>query len=408
MNEGLKKYFRGDAVIWGVIIALSIISLLAVYSATGTLAYKNQHGNTAYYVMKHFTFQLVGLFIIYVTHLIPYKYYSRLSSLFLLISIPLLGATLVFGRHINDASRWLTLPGIGFSFQSSDFAKLALIMYLAKVLSQKQEEIKDLKKAFLPLIIPVALVSVLILPANFSTAAILFATCIVLMFVGRVSIKHLLALAGIGIVMLGLFIALMLAFNQKMRIETWVNRIENFVGIGDSKNQDDNFQVAQAKMAIANGGILGKGPGNSVQRNFLPQAFSDFIYAIIIEEYGVIGGIIVLILYLWLMFRAGMIVRKLDRTFPAFLAIGLLLLVVFQAMINMAVATSLFPVTGQTLPLVSRGGSSILFTCFAMGIVLSISRGQDIELLEPITNADDNNNITENTNNPNNNEGGNE
>jgi cell division protein FtsW len=389
MTENLKKYFKGDAVIWGVIVTLSIISLLAVYSATGTLAYKNQDGNTAYYVMKHFTFQFIGLMIIFVTHLIPYKYYSKLSQLFLYLSVPLLGLTLVFGRHINDASRWLTLPGVGFTFQTSDFAKLALVMFLARMLSTKQEEIKDFKKAFLPLIIPVAIICGLILPANFSTAAILFAASIVLMFIGRVNFKHLLALAGVGIVLLALFIALMYAINQKGRIETWVNRIENFVGIGNG-DSDDNFQVEQSKMAIANGGIIGKGPGNSVQRNFLPQPFSDFIYAIIVEEYGLIGGIFILILYLWLMFRAGIIIRKLDRTFPAFLAIGLILLIVFQAMINMAVATSLFPVTGQTLPLVSRGGSSMLFSCFALGIVLNISRGQKAESLEPITNETDN------------------
>jgi cell division protein FtsW len=401
MAESLKKYFKGDAVIWGVIIALSIISLLAVYSATGTLAYQKAHGNTAYYVMKHFTFQFIGLIIIFVTHLIPYKYYSKLSQLFLLLSIPLLGLTLVFGQNINDASRWLTLPGVGFSFQTSDFAKLALIMYLARLLSIKQDEIKDLKKAFLPLIIPVVIICILILPANFSTAAILFTASVVLMFIGRVNFKHILAAGGIGIVLLAIAISIMYIFyqknkqdesqhtiKQKSRIETWVNRIESFTGTGKKK---DSFQVEQSKMAIANGGIIGRGPGNSVQRNFLPQPFSDFIYAIIIEEYGLIGGFLILILYLWLMFRAGIIVRKLDRTFPAFLAIGLILLIVFQAMINMAVATSLFPVTGQTLPLVSRGGSSMLFTCFAMGIVLNISRGSKSENLEPITNETDNN-----------------
>lgn len=381
MNEALKKYFKGDAVIWAVILALSITSLLAVYSSTYTLAYKNQGGNTAYYVMKHFTIQFIGLIIIFVTHLIPYKFYSRLSQFFLLISIPMLALTLVFGRNVNDATRFLTLPGLGFTFQTSDFAKLALIMYIARLLSLKQDEIKDFKKAFLPLIIPVGIVCLLILPANFSTAAILLATSVILMFIGRVNFKHILLLAAAGILLFGLFIGVSSLFKQKFRSETWKARIENFV----TGKGGDNFQVEQSKMAIANGGILGKGPGNSIQRNFLPQPFSDFIYAIIVEEYGLIGGLLIIFFYMWLLFRAGLMVRKLDRTFPAFLAMGLTLIIVFQAMVNMAVATSLFPVTGQTLPLVSRGGSSILFSSFALGIILSISRGpKSEESLEPI------------------------
>jgi cell division protein FtsW len=373
MTETLRKYFKGDAVIWSVITALTIISLLAVYSSTGTLAYKTQHGNTAYYVLKHLTFMFLGFVIIFVTHRIPYKYYSRLSQLLLLLSIPLLALTLVFGAHRNDASRWLTLPGIGFSFQTSDFAKLAIIMYVARVLSLKQDVIKDFKKAFLPIIVPVGMVCALILPANFSTAAILFTACLVLMFVGRVNIKHIFALTGIGIVLLALFIFLALSFHQEGRILTWKSRVESFIS-GDS---EENFQVEQSKIAIATGGIIGKGPGNSVQRNFLPYPFSDFIYAIIIEEYGLVGGIIVLFFYLWLLFRAGIMVRKSDRTFPAFLAFGLTLLIVFQAMVNMAVAVNLFPVTGQTLPLVSMGGTSVLFSCFALGIILSVSAGSE-------------------------------
>lgn len=370
MNETFKKYFQGDGVIWGVIIALSLISLLAVYSATGTLAYKYQHGNTSYYILKHLTYMFIGLMITFVSHHIPYQFYSRLSQLFLLLCIPLLLVTLLFGRNLNEASRWLTLPGIGLTIQTSDFAKLALIMYLARLLSLKQAEIKDLKKAFLPLLMPVAVVCVLILPANFSTAAILFFTCLVLMFIGRVNVKQILALVGIGIVLLGLFIGISLLTKHVGRINVWQHRIENFV----SGESEDNFQSEQAKIAIATGGILGKGPGNSTQRNFLPHPYSDFIYAIIVEEYGLAGGLIIMFLYLWLLFRAGTIVRKSDRTFPAFLAIGLTVILVFQAMINMAVAVNLFPVTGQTLPLVSMGGSSQLFTSFSLGVILSVSR----------------------------------
>lgn len=372
MSVILKKYFKGDAVIWAVIISLSLISLLAVYSSTGTLAYRYQHGNTAYYVLKHFTFLFIGLVIIFVTHLIPFKYYSRLSQVFLFISIPLLALTLVFGRHINDASRWLTLPGLGFSFQTSDFAKLALIMFVARQLSLKQETIKDFKKTFLPIIGWVALICVLILPANFSTAAILFAVCVILMFIGRVSIKHILLIGGAGVLLIGLFVVISLyGFHHNGRILVWKARIENFA----SGKTEDNFQVEQSKIAIATGGIIGKGPGNSVQRNFLPHPYSDFIYAIIIEEYGIVGGVFIIFFYLWLLFRAGIIVRKMERTFPAFLTIGLTLILVFQAMVNMAVAVNLFPVTGQPLPLVSMGGSSMLFSSFSLGIILSVSRG---------------------------------
>ena len=376
MDETLKKYLKGDAVIWGVIISLSIISLLAVYSSTGTLAYKYRDGNTAYYVMRHFTFQFFGLVIIFVTHLIPYKYYSRLSQLLLLLSIPLLALTLVFGRNLNEASRWLPIPGLGFSFQTSDFAKLALIMYIARMLSLRQDDIKDFKKAFLPIIIPVGMVCVLILPANLSTSLMVFVVSIVLMYIGRISLKHLSLLGLAGIVFLGLFVWLAPMTKTQMgnRVETWKHRAENFAG-GTKDKEQSNFQAEQAKIAIATGGIIGKGPGNSMQRNFLPHPYSDFIYAIIIEEYGLIGAIVVMILYLWILFRAGIMVRKSDRTFPAFLAIGLALILIFQAMINMAVAVNLFPVTGQTLPIVSMGGTSMLFSYFALGIILSVSRG---------------------------------
>jgi cell division protein FtsW len=381
MNETLRKYFRGDAVVWAVIVSLSIVSVLAVYSSTGTLAYKYKHGDTSYYAIMHFTYLFIGLVIIFVTHLIPYKYYSRLSQLFLLLSIPLLGLTLVFGQNINEASRWLTLPVVGFSFQTSDFAKLAVIMFVARQLSLKQDSIKDFTKTFLPMIAWVTIVCVLILPANFSTAAILFVSALILMFVGRVSFKHILAVIGLGIIIITLLVLLSFyVFHYEGRIKTWKARIENYV----SGKHEENFQVEQSKIAIATGGIIGKGPGKSVQRNFLPHPYSDFIYSIVIEEYGLIGGVIVLFFYLWLLFRAGIIVRKSDRTFPAFLAFGLTMILVFQAMVNMAVAVNLFPVTGQPLPFVSKGGSSVLFSCFALGIILSVSRGGKEQELKPV------------------------
>jgi cell division protein FtsW len=373
LAEVLSKYFKGDKVIWGVVFALSVFSLLAVYSSTGTLAYKYQGGNTAYYIIKHFVLLATGIGIIFITHLIPYKYYSRLSQVFLYSSIFLLAITLVMGTSLNQASRWLTLPGLGFTIQTSDFAKLALIMYLARVLSLRQDDkkINDFNGIFVSLILPVILVCGLIMPANLSTAAILGVTSFLLMFIGRVKIKYLLGISGIGVLIIALIIAgVIISGSSTGRIGTWQNRIENYV----NGNSGDNYQVEQSKIAIATGGFLGKGPGNSTQRNFLPHPYSDFIYAIIIEEYGFIGGVVILSLYLFLLYRAGVIVRKSKRTFAAFLAIGLTISLVFQAFINMGVAVHLFPVTGQTLPLVSMGGSSILFTGVAFGIILSVSR----------------------------------
>jgi cell division protein FtsW len=373
MVESLKRYLKGDPVIWAVIFALSIFSILAVYSSTGTLAYRFRGGNTTYYIMKHGVILLIGLCIIYVTHLIPYKYYSRLSQIFLYISVPLLLFTLVLGTNINSAARWLTLPGIGLTIQTSDLAKLALIMYVARMLSMNQDNIKDFRKAFVPIVTPVIIVCILIVPANLSTSVLLFATAVILMFIGRISIKHLLMLAGVGILALSLFILVALAFKIEGRIGTWKNRIENFTKKGD----EVSYQVEQSKIAVVTGGIIGKGPGKSVQRNFLPHPYSDFIFSIIIEEYGIVGGLVLVFLYLYILYRAGVMVRKSNRTFPAFLSIGLAISLVFQAMINMGVAVDLLPVTGQTLPLVSMGGSSLLFTSVAFGIILSVSRGVD-------------------------------
>lgn len=371
MGEKINKYLKGDPIIWGVIIVLSIFSLLAVYSATSTLAMHKMGGNSLYYLIRHGVILAFGIMIIFITHLIHYKYYSKLSQLLIGIAVILLILTLFLGTNVNQATRWLTLPGLGFTIQTSDFAKLALIMYIARVLSMKQGEIKSFKEAFLPIIIPVVIICVLILPANLSTAALIFGISLLLMFIGRISMKHLLASGGVAILLLALFITVGTLVEKEGRINTWKNRIENYFEEGG----EESYQSQQAKIAIATGGLFGKNPGKSVQRNFLPNPYSDFIYAIIVEEYGmIIGGIPILLAYLFLLFRAGVIVRKCDRTFPAFLAIGLTLMIVVQAMVNMAVAVGIFPVTGQTLPLVSMGGSSMLFTSIAFGIILSISR----------------------------------
>jgi len=307
----------------------------------------------------------------FLAHLVPYKYYARISQLAIYLCIPLLLYTFLFGTNLNEASRWYTLPLINITFQPSDLAKLALIIYVARLLAKKQEDVEDFRKGFIAIMIPVMVITLLILPANLSTAAMIFTTCLVLMFVGRVRFKYIMILVGLGIASFGLLI--LIAVNSPKvngRFGTWQNRIESFTS-GDS---DANYQVEQAKIAIANGGVFGKMPGNSVQKNFLPHPYSDFIFAIIIEEYGLMGGSLVVLLYLILLFRAIKIVIKSPRNFAAFLTFGVAFSLVFQAMVNMMVAVNLLPVTGQTLPLISMGGTSIWFTSISIGIILSVSR----------------------------------
>ncbi len=371
----LFKYIKGDKVIWTVVLLLSLLSILVVYSSVVALAYRYKGGDTGSYLVKHIFIVGSGIFLMYLIHKVKYSYFSRISQIAMLISIPLLIYTLARGVSAGEASRWLAIPGTSLTFQTSDFAKLALISFVARMLSLKQDVIKDFKQAFLPIVIPVGIVCALILPANFSTAALLFLTCLVLMFIGRMNTKHLLMLIGSGIVFGALLILLIFNFPKIIkRGETWKARIENFKS-GDSES---NFQAEQAKIAIATGGIVGKGPGNSMQRNFLPQASSDFIFAIVIEEWGLISAIIIVFLYVVLLFRGIRIANKSEKTFGSLLAVGLTFSLVFQAMINMAVAVNLFPVTGQPLPLVSMGGTSIWFTSIAIGIILSVSRESEV------------------------------
>ena len=389
MSNEFRKYFKGDPIIWAVIVVLSIFSLLAVYSSTGTLAYKYQGGDTSYYVIKHSILLLVGLVIIFITHRISYRYFSRLSQILLIVAVLFLVLTLFFGTSINQASRWLAIPGIGLTFQTSDLAKLALIMYVARMLSLKQNSIKDYYGAFIPILIPILLICMLILPADLSTAIILFSTSFILMFIGRINFKYLFVFTLIVTVFIGLFIVVALSSEWEGRVGTWKNRIESFV----NKDSQENYQVDQSKIAIVSGGIIKIRPGKSVQRNFLPLPYSDFIYAIIIEEYGLAGGLIIMILYLYLLFRAGVIIKKCNRTFPAFLAMGLSILIVMQAMVNMAVAVNIFPVTGQQLPMISMGGTSMIFTCIAFGIILSVSRvtnTQNAEINEEASSKNEN------------------
>ena len=380
----VNKYIKGDRIVWLVVLLLAILSILTVYSSIVTLAYKYKGGDTIYYLVKHLFILVVGFGLMLGAHNLNYKYYSRISQLAIFISVPLLAITLIFGANINDASRWLVIPVINQTFQTSDLAKLSLIMYLARLLYKKQDNIQDFKAAFLPIMVPVLLVCGLILPANFSTAAMLFTTSLIIMFIGRVNIKYILSLIAIGITSLLLLLAIASAKPDLLpRMGTWAKRIESFSAGGSS----GNYQADQAKIAIASAYPFGKGPGGSTQRNFLPHPYSDFIYAIVIEEYGLAGGIAVIILYLILFYRGIKIAQQAEKSFGTFLAVGLSFSLVFQAMINMAVAVNLFPVTGQPLPLVSMGGTSIWFTCLAIGIILSVSRKTEKPVKQKNTNV---------------------
>ena len=383
MDQILNKT-KGDKVIWAVVMLLTLMSLLVVYSSTGTLAYKLSK-STESYLFKQFAFIAIGVMIIYFAHRINYTIYSRVALILFLIAIPLLVYTLLFGAKINEGSRWIRLPIINLTFQTSDLAKLALFMYLSRQLSRAQDEIKDFRKGFLPLIIPVGIICVLIAPANLSTALLIGSTSLLLMFIGRASMKHILLTILVAIVPVIMLVTISLSYyDQKEhrckdlpailsvgRMPTWIKRVQDFVY---ADKEETAYQVQQAKIAIAKGGWLGLGPGNSEQRNFLPHPYSDFIFAIIIEEYGLIGGTVILLVYLLFLFRSIRIFKKCPYAFGAFLAVALSFTLVIQALVNMAVNVNLFPVTGVTLPLMSMGGSSFLFTCLAIGIILSVAR----------------------------------
>jgi len=403
-TDNLLKKTRGDRVIWALVVVLTLVSLLAVYSATGTLAYKNYKGNTEVYLFKQVGLILGGLLVIYFAHLVNYTFYSKAARIIFLISIPLLLYTLFFGVKMNEGSRWIKLPIINMTMQTSDLAKLALFMYLARLLSKKQDMIKDFKKGYLMVIWPVIVTCMLIAPANLSTSLLLGASCLLLLFIGRASTKHLLLTIGLALIPLTFLIiaAVVRHHNENpdelptvktsassaltARVDTWISRVETFI-YGGQDSDTDGYQVNQAKVAISKGGLLGVGPGNSTTRDFLPQAYNDFIYAIIIEEYGLIGGGFMVFIYLVFLFRCIRIFKRCPFAFGAFLALGLSFTLVIQAIANMAVTVNLFPVTGVTLPLVSMGGSSFFFTCLAIGIILSVAR--NVELLEGKTEEED-------------------
>lgn len=362
---------KGDRVIWMTALFLGLISLIAVYSSISSLAFKREGGGTLHFLMKHGLMLFSGGVIMFYTSRLRFTVYSKLSQLALPVTAGLLLLTLLLGSNINDASRWITIPIINQSFQTSDLAKVVLIVYLSRVLAKQQEE-WTLRDVLLRIMVPVGAICGLILPANFSTAALLFSVCLILMFMAEVPLRHMVLIIGAAV--LAFVLLLLLAKSAPgllPRLDTWIARIESF-GTQDS---DANYQVEHAKIAIASGGLLPNGPGSGASRNWLPHPYSDMIYAFIIEEYGsILGGLGLLLLYLVLLFRATRIAGSCNKPFGAYAAIGLTLMLVVQAMVNMAVAVNLVPVTGQPLPLVSMGGTSAWFTCLAIGIVLSVSR----------------------------------
>ena len=373
LGNRIAAELRGDRTIWMIIAVLSMFSILAVYSATGSLAWSARNGNTTIYLITHTVRLGFGLFLIYMCHLLHYRKYQQIAPFLLLMVVPLLAFTLFFGRSINSANRWIGIGG--FSSQPSELAKIALIIYIARELTRKQDYINSFKDAFMPIIIPVVLICGLIAPANLSTAVVLFVTCIALMFIGRVSWKYIFLLGLLGIVVFAGLLVLGRFEPELVRVDTWISRVQEFL-----HSTDGGYQVQQAKIGIARGGIIGEGPGNSIIRNFLPYAYADFIYAIICEEYGLVGGTVVLALYVLLFLRNVKLVTKSPKAFGAFLAIGLSLLLTIQALANIAVTVNLVPATGLTLPLISMGGTSMLFTCISLGMILSVSKF--IEALE--------------------------
>ena len=368
------KNIKGDKAIWGIVALLALFSFLPVYSASSNLVYVVGNGTAVSHLVKHAFLLLLGFGIIYAVHRIPMHFFKGLSLIAMPIVLLLLGYTLAQGKTIGgaNASRWINIPFVGVSFQTSTLAAVVLMIYVARYLAKIKNKTVTFKESILPLWVPVFLVVVLILPANFSTAAIIFFMVLMLTFLGGYPIKYLLGIVGSGIACLALFVLVAKAVPDLFdnRIDTWENRISNFAN-GEDTSED--YQIERAKIAIASGGILGKGSGKSVQKNFLPQSSSDFIYAIIVEEYGLVGGLVVMFFYLLLLFRIVVVANSNPTVFGKLLAVGVGLPIVFQEFINMAVAVELFHVTVQTLPLIISGGTSIWMTCLAIGIVLSAS-----------------------------------
>ncbi len=382
----LINNLKGDRVIWSFVALLALFSFMPVFSASSNLAYMNHGtGNTMSFLLKHLAHIFIGFIIIYWVHKVPFHYYKGISKILLPIVWLLLAYTMVKGTVIAgaNASRWIQVPFIGITFQTSTLASIVLMLYVARYLSKKQEDEPTFQASLLELWLPVFVTLMFILPSNFSTAALIFSMVLMLAFVGKYPLKYIGFIIGAGIAGLVLFVLLAKSFPDShffSRVDTWTSRIENFK---TNKPGEDDYQIEKAKIAIASGGIYGLGPGKSVQKHFLPQSSSDFIYAIIVEEWGLVGGLGVLFLYLLLFFRFIVAAHKSNSLFGKLLVVGLGFPMIFQAMINMAVAVELLPVTGQTLPLISSGGSSIWMTCIALGIIINVTK-KDEEIAEEI------------------------
>ncbi len=376
---GIYQSLRGDRAIWLIIAILSIFSVLSVYSAAGSMAFKLRDGNTEYYLVQQAAFLFAGLGLLYLCYNLDYLKYARFAPLLLIVSVILLIYTMFFGDEINEARRWITIPFIDKTFQTSDLAEISLILYVSKSLATKQDYIKDFKSAFLPILLPIVIVCGLIIPSNLSTGVLLFVTCTMLMFIGRVALKYVFGLMLLGMFVGGSIYLIGKQFPEFIRSSTWETRIHSFL-----EASDDIDQIRESKIAIASGGVFGVGPGNSIQRNHLAYAYADCIYAIICEEYGVIGGLFILGLYIMLLIRCISIVTKSPKAFGGILAMGLCLNIVVQAFANISVSVQLVPATGLTLPLISMGGTSLLFTCVSLGIILSVSRNAEKAIAEKI------------------------
>lgn len=364
-NKRLSTLLQGDKVIWLVIGLLSIFSVLTVYSSAEALALRTGTG-TESFLVKHIVLLIAAVALIYICHLVSYIKYGRLSTILLVLAIPLLLYTQLLGETFNQATRWIRIPFIGVTFQTSDFAKIALIMYTARTLSLMQKQ----QIALGELIIPILLVCGLIAPSDLSSALILFFTCALLMFVGRIEMRNVFSLIMLGVGAFAVLIMLSEFLPGIIRVDTWQSRLYDFWVGGDG----EQFQVEQAQMALAQGGFFGVGPGNAQQAHFLPHSYSDYIFCVIVEEYGTFGAMITIALYITLLLRCIRLVTRSPKAFGAMLALGLCLSLVIQAFVHMAVNVNLLPVTGLTLPFISMGGTSLLFTGVSLGIILSVSK----------------------------------
>lgn len=377
--KNIFQHIKGDKTIWAVVSLLALFSFLPVYSSSSSLAYLYGDGNTLKFLLKHFAHLVLGFVILFGVHKVPYHYFKGLSVIALPIVLILLVVTMTQGTTIEgaNASRWIRIPFVGFTFQSSTLASVVLFTYVARYLARIKDKTVTFKETLLPLWFPVFIVLALILPANFSTAAIIFSMISILVFIGGYPIKYLLIILFAGALFLTLFVVSAKAFPSLFpnRVDTWMSRIDNFT---DGEETEADYQIDKAKAAIASGGITGLGPGKSIQKNFLPQSSSDFIYAIIVEEFGLVGSLFLMSLYMLLLFRFVIVAHKAKTIFGKLLVIGVGLPIVFVALVNMAVAVEIFPVTGQTLPLISSGGSSIWMTCMAIGMVLSVSAKREV------------------------------